>query len=195
MWHDTGYLKKINARIPHEREAPHVSARPDCVKVQSVQGTPWTQGHKNSNCIRDWSQWVLSTRIPVVRGLCSVGFTYDISKLQLRVSHYIRGMVSSERLICPFDMQSTSISNYKYEAYKGALFVLAASNTLHSVWRDVSQRNNHRCSSVPWVGVQAFYSTYCSSLRFLCTISREVVGNVSLRLGNTHNTYGITYYI
>lgn len=105
-------------------------------------------------------------------------------------------MVSSERLICPFDMPSTSISNYKDETYKEALFVLAASITLHSAWRDGSQRSTHRCSSVPWVGVQAFYSTYCSSLRFLCTISSEIVGNVFLRLRYTHHTYyGITYYI
>jgi len=79
-------------------------------------------------------------------------------------------------------MTSTSISNYKDETYKGALFVLTASIILHSAWRYGRQRSTHRCSGVPWVGVQAFYSTYRSSLRFLCTISKEIFGNLFLRL-------------
>jgi len=41
-------------------------------------------------------------------------------------------MFGSEWFICPFDLPSTSISNYKDETYKEALFVLTVSITLHS---------------------------------------------------------------
>jgi hypothetical protein len=72
-------------------------------------------------------------------------------------------MISSERFICPFDMPSTSTSNYKDETYKGALFVLAL--TAVPVYRESGSKRFIRRTAAHYV----FYALYLPKLLEMCS--------------------------